>query len=100
MIRRFLNGETRLSIPQSPYTESIGVRREPGELKHLSSRMHPIPVNLFRGVDNDFFDKLIDHWSSQFRKIGVLLRQRKKLRRTVEAFFLKIIYVILSLIDG
>ena len=38
MIRRFLNGETRLSIPQSPYTESIGVRREPGELKHLSSR--------------------------------------------------------------
>ena len=38
MIRRFLNGETRLSIPQSPCTESIGVRREPGELKHLSSR--------------------------------------------------------------
>ena len=38
MIRRFLNGETRLSIPQSPCTESIGVRREPGELKHLSSQ--------------------------------------------------------------
>ena len=38
MIRRYLNGETRLSKPQSPYTESIGMRREPGELKHLSSR--------------------------------------------------------------
>ena len=38
LTRRYLNGETRLSIPQSPYTESIGIRREPGELKHLSSR--------------------------------------------------------------
>ena len=38
MIRRYLNGETRLRKPQSPCTESIGVRREPGELKHLSSR--------------------------------------------------------------
>ena len=38
MTRRSLNGETRLSKPQSPYTESIGIRREPGELKHLSSR--------------------------------------------------------------
>ena len=38
LIHRYLNGETRLSIPQSPCTESIGVRREPGELKHLSSR--------------------------------------------------------------
>ena len=38
LTRRFLNGETRLSKPQSPCTESIGVRREPGELKHLSSR--------------------------------------------------------------
>ena len=34
-----------------------------------------IPVNLFRGVDNDFFNKLIDHWSSQFGKVGVLLCQ-------------------------
>ena len=24
--------------PHVPYTESIGIRREPGELKHLSSR--------------------------------------------------------------
>ena len=37
-IRRCLNGETRLSKPQSPYGESIAIRREPGELKHLSSR--------------------------------------------------------------
>ena len=37
LTRRCLNGETRLSKPQSPYTESIGIRREPGELKHLSS---------------------------------------------------------------
>ena len=36
--RRCLNGETRRSKPPSPYTESIGIRREPGELKHLSSR--------------------------------------------------------------
>ena len=38
MIRRFLNGETWLSKPQSAYGESIAIRREPGELKHLSSR--------------------------------------------------------------
>ena len=38
LIRRYLNGETRLEELQSPYTESIGMRREPGELKHLSSR--------------------------------------------------------------
>ena len=37
-IRRYLNGETRLSKPQSPYSKSIAVWREPGELKHLSSR--------------------------------------------------------------
>ena len=37
-IRRYLNGETRPEELRSPYTEYIGVRREPGELKHLSSR--------------------------------------------------------------
>ena len=37
-IRRYLNGETWLSKPQSSYSESIAVGREPGELKHLSSR--------------------------------------------------------------
>ena len=38
MTRRFLNGETQLSKPQLLYTESIGMQREPGELKHLSTR--------------------------------------------------------------
>ena len=38
MTRRFLNGETWLRNPQSPYAEYIGIRREPGELKHLSTR--------------------------------------------------------------
>ena len=38
MTRRYLNGGTRLSKPQSPYTEYIGIRREPAELKHLSRR--------------------------------------------------------------
>ena len=47
MIRRYLNGETWLSNPQSSYGEFIAIRREPGELKHLSSRrkrkQHVIP---------------------------------------------------------
>ena len=38
LIRRSLNGETWLSKPQSSYGEYIAMRREPGELKHLSSR--------------------------------------------------------------
>ena len=37
-IHGYLNGETRLGRSQSPYTESIGIRGAPGELKHLSSR--------------------------------------------------------------
>ena len=32
------NGETRQMEGLSPYRESIAVRREPGELKHLSTR--------------------------------------------------------------
>ena len=36
--RRYLNGATRQERLLSPCTEYIGVRREPGELKHLSSR--------------------------------------------------------------
>ena len=35
-IRRYLNGETWLRRPQSSYGESIAIRREPPELKHLS----------------------------------------------------------------
>ena len=38
LIRRYLNGETWLSKPQSTIHESIVYGREPGELKHLSSR--------------------------------------------------------------
>ena len=38
MTRRFLNGETQLSNPQLLHTEYIGMQREPGELKHLSTR--------------------------------------------------------------
>ena len=38
LIRRYLNGETYMSIPHVACTESIGAGREPGELKHLSSR--------------------------------------------------------------
>ena len=38
MTRRSLNGETHMSKPHVPYSESIAVRGEPGELKHLSSR--------------------------------------------------------------
>ena len=38
MTRRYLNGETYMSNPHVPCNESIVVRREPGELKHLSSR--------------------------------------------------------------
>ena len=37
-IHGFLNGETYMRSPHVTYTESIGIRREPGELKHLSSR--------------------------------------------------------------
>ena len=38
VIRRYLNGEPHVRRPYVPYAESIGIRREPGELKHLSSR--------------------------------------------------------------
>ena len=38
MIRRSLNGETRLCRPQSSTGESIACGGEPGELKHLSTR--------------------------------------------------------------
>ena len=38
MIRRCLNGETYMSIPHVSIRQSITYGREPGELKHLSSR--------------------------------------------------------------
>ncbi len=37
-IRRYLNGETQLRSPQLSIRQSITYGREPGELKHLSSR--------------------------------------------------------------
>ena len=37
-IRRSLNGETHIRRPYVPHDESIVMRGEPGELKHLSSR--------------------------------------------------------------
>ena len=38
MIHGYLNGETRLEELQSSIRQSITYGREPGELKHLSSR--------------------------------------------------------------
>ena len=38
VIRRSLNGETYMSIPHVSIRQSITYGREPGELKHLSSR--------------------------------------------------------------
>ena len=36
--RRYPNGETRMESLHAPYDESIVIRREPAELKHLSRR--------------------------------------------------------------
>ena len=38
LTRRYLNGETRLSKPQSSIRQYITYGGEPGELKHLSTR--------------------------------------------------------------
>ena len=38
LIRRCLNGGTHLGKPRYPYVNKIVYAREPGELKHLSSR--------------------------------------------------------------
>ena len=38
LIRRYLNGETHMRNPHVSIRESIAYGREPGELKHLSSR--------------------------------------------------------------
>ena len=38
LIHGYLNGETYMSKPHVSYDESIVIRREPGELKHLSNR--------------------------------------------------------------
>ena len=38
LIRRYPNGETHMVKHHVPYDESIVIRREPAELKHLSRR--------------------------------------------------------------
>ena len=38
LIREYLNGETHMRIPHVSIRQSITYGREPGELKHLSSR--------------------------------------------------------------
>ena len=38
LIRECLNGETHMRRPHVPHGKYIAMRREPGELKHLSSR--------------------------------------------------------------
>ena len=38
LTHRYLNGETRLEKLQSLHSEYIAMQREPGELKHLSTR--------------------------------------------------------------
>ena len=47
LIRRYLNGETHMRRPHVSIRQSITYGREPGELKHLSSRrkrkQHVIP---------------------------------------------------------
>ena len=80
LIRRSLNGETRLSKPQSAYSKYIAVCGEPGELKHLSSRrkrkQHVISkvaasemeraqtgVRALRGSDHDIGQMSLAEWN-------------------------------------
>ena len=41
--------------------------------------LHPVAVNFFRGVDDDFLHELVDHGRGQLGKIRVLLCQLQKL---------------------
>ncbi len=38
LTRGFPNGETHLDLIEKSYAEFIGIRRRPGEVKHLSSQ--------------------------------------------------------------
>ena len=53
-IRRYLNGGTHMERLHVPYNESIVVRREPGELKHLSSRRKRKKRDMERSISNRF----------------------------------------------
>jgi len=44
--------------------------------------LHPVTVNFFRGVDDDFLNKLVDHGRGQLREVGVLPCQLQKLLHT------------------
>ena len=48
MTRRFLNGETRQERLLSSIRQSITYGREPGELKHLSSRKEEKETSISR----------------------------------------------------
>ena len=44
--------------------------------------LYPVAVDFFRGVDDDFLNKLVDHGRGQLRKIGILPCQLQKLLHT------------------
>ena len=79
MIRRYLNGETHVQRLYVSIRQSITYGREPGELKHLSSRrkrkQHVIPgvaasetgraqtdVRAHRGSDRIYDSKVLAEW--------------------------------------
>ena len=45
--------------------------------------LHPVTVDLFRGVDDDFLNKLVDHGRGQLGEVRVLLCQLQKLLGSV-----------------
>ena len=45
--------------------------------------LHPVAVNFFRGVDDDFLNKLVDHGRGQLGEVRVLLCQLQKLLGSV-----------------
>ena len=79
LIRRYPNGETHLDKLQVSIRQSITYGREPGELKHLSSRrkrkQHVIPevaasetgraqtgMRAFRGSDRRIDSRVLAEW--------------------------------------
>ena len=79
LIRECLNGETHMRIPHVSIRQSITYGREPGELKHLSSRrkrkQHVIPevaasengraqtgMRASRGSDRTIDSRILAEW--------------------------------------
>ena len=104
-IRRYLNGGTWRRRPPSLHTESIGVQREPGELKHLSSRrkrkQHVIPgvaasetgraqtdVRAHRGSDCIYDSEILAEWfwESQPERVKAPYAKTKETRRNPEYY--------------